>query len=144
MLMAWEPKESPEDRIKKKHDEYYRLARRFRFLYYSTRLAAGLSAGVLPFVISSMPGVATVLSIVVVVITVVDTVFSPKERWKTYSRATDLLYVAQLKKAGKFDEFEEALKIILTTEEQQTFQLLGLDEVIETARKAGDAHPKKT
>jgi len=68
---------------------------------------------------------------------VFDTVFNPKERWKSLSRATDLLYVTALKKAGKYQEFEDQLKIILSTEDQKMLELIGLDEIIKKAQKAG-------
>ena len=128
--------ERPEDRIRQKHQEYYKAGKRYQFLYYFTRLLGGLCAGILPFVVHSAPAVATGLSVVIVVVTVFDTVFNPKERWKTNSRASDLLFVAQLKKQGRYEELKEALTIILSTEQQQMLQLLGLDEVIHKARSA--------
>lgn len=133
-----EPDEDPRDRIRKKHNEYYAAARLYRLLYYTTRLVAGLCAGILPFVISTAPAVAISLSIAIVIATVLDTVFVPRERWKSLSRATDLLYVADLKKQGKFEEFAESLKIILTTEDEQMLELLGLDDVIQKAKDSAE------
>ena len=126
--------ESPGKRIRQKHQEYYDAGVRYRFLYYSTRIIGGLAAGILPFVVYPSPAVATGLSIVIVVMTVVDTVFAPKENWKTNSRASDLLYIADLKKDGKYKEYKEQLDIILSKEDQQMLQLLGLDEVIKKAK----------
>lgn len=122
--------ERPEDRIRRRHEEYYRAARRFRLLYYITRLVGGISAAILPFVVHPAPQIAISLSIVIIMMTVIDTVFSPKERYKSLSRATDLLFVANLKAQGRYREFEEQLNIILTTEDQQMLQLLGLDEML--------------
>ena len=126
--------EAVQDLVREKHAAYYRAGIYYKFLYYGTRLVAGLCAGILPFVVSSMPAVATGLSITIVVVTIFDTVFNPKEKWKTMSRATDLLYVAELKRQGKYEEFKEALTVILSAEEQQMLQLLGLDEVIKKAQ----------
>ena len=134
MMRAPEPGENPKDQIRKKHNEYYAEAQRYRFLYYTTRLVAGLCAGLLPFVISSAPAVATGFSIA----TVIDAVLGPQERWRALSLATDLLYVAELKKQGKYEEFAESLKIILTTEDQQMFELLGLDDVIQKAKDSAE------
>ena len=132
------PDENPKDRIWKKHYEYYAAAKRYRLLYYTTRLVAGLCAGILPFVISPAPAVAISLSIAIVVATLIDNVFVPRERWRSLSRATDLLYVAYLKKQGKYEEFAESLKIILTTEDQQMLELLGLDDVIRKAKESAE------
>jgi hypothetical protein len=133
--------EVAQDLIREKHASYYKAGLYYRFLYYATRLLAGLCAAILPFVVSSMPAVATGLSITIVVVTVFDTVFNPKEKWKTMSRATDLLYVAELKRQGKYEEFKEALTIILSAEEQQMLQLLGLDEVIKKTQAASPGTP---
>jgi hypothetical protein len=132
------PNEDPKDRIQKKHNEYYAAARRYQLLYYTTRLVAGLCAGILPFVISTAPAVAISLSIAIVVATVIDTIFGPRERWRSLSRATDLLYVTDLKKQGKYEEFAESLKIILTTEDQQMLELLGLNDVIRKAKESAE------
>jgi hypothetical protein len=136
------PGETAQDVIAKKHQQYYSSGQRYKILYYATRLMAGLCAGILPFVVSTRPGLATGLSIAIVVVTVFDTVFNPKEKWKTLSRATDLLYVADLKRQGKYKEFEEALTVILSTEEQQMLQLLGLDEVIKKAKESAEIKDK--
>src|SRR6266508_4411916 len=87
-----------------KHQEYARSARWNRRLYYTTRVVAGLCAGFLPFVVGSAPSVATLLSIVIVVVTVFDLVFSPKDKWQLFSRAADLLAIESLRKAGEYDE----------------------------------------
>ena len=136
LMPPMEPDERPEDRIRKKHNQYYIAGRRYRFLYYATRLIGGLCAGTLPFVVYSAPTIATSLSIVIVVVTVADAVFSPKELWKSNSRASDLLYIADLKRQGKFKEFEEALNVILTNEDEQMLRLMGLDEVMKKAQSA--------
>lgn len=41
--------------ISQKHDEYAAAAKRYRALYYLFRVIAGLTAGLLPFVIASQP-----------------------------------------------------------------------------------------
>jgi len=126
----------PLDIIRQKHTEYYAAAKRFKFIYYATRFIGGLSACVLPFVVKSNPGFATVLAIVTAVMTVFDTVFSPKDKYANLSRSTDLLHVAELKRQGKYTEYKELLDIIIGTEEKHLLKLVGMDEVLKTAREA--------
>lgn len=139
MQDPFRPGESLESRIQAKHNQYTAAAKFYRFLYYSTRLIGGLCAAILPFVVSSNPSVATCFSIAIAVTVVIDMVFSPKERWKSYSRATDLLFVADLKRRGQMDEFQEQINIILSTEDQQLLDLLELDKVIRNQKSGSDA-----
>jgi hypothetical protein len=50
----------------------------YRALYVLTRLVAGLSAGLLPFVVSSWPRISLALSVCIVVAVVLDRVFTPR------------------------------------------------------------------
>ena len=138
VLMINIPGGRPEDQILKKHKEYYRAAKKYRTLYYATRIIAGLFAGILPFVIRTRPNVATGLSIGIVIATLIDNIWRPKERWKYLSRATDLLYVAQLKKNGKYEEFKEQLEIIMSTEDHEMLELLEIDDVMKNIHKMND------
>jgi hypothetical protein len=81
-----EPHERPEDRIRSKHKEYHAAAKRYRLLYYGTRLIGGLCAGILPFVVYSSPSAATALSVAIVVVTVFDVVFNPKDLENYFAR----------------------------------------------------------
>src|SRR3712207_5228758 len=93
-----EPKKgSVEEFLWKKYREYARGATIHRVLYYALRLTAGLSAAVLPFVVSSYAGLATGLSVSIIIATTLDTVFNPKDHWALYSKATDLMTIAFLK-----------------------------------------------
>lgn len=116
--------------IRDKYQGYLRGSRLHRILYVATRLLAGLSAALLPFVVGTMPVVATSLSAVVVICIVIDTVFDPKGKWALYSRATDLLAIAELKRRGEYDDYKAALEILLTTEQQALSGLKGLEEVL--------------
>ncbi|MDQ8205385.1 DUF4231 domain-containing protein [Pelagicoccus sp. SDUM812003] len=120
--------------IEKKHEDYTKACIRYRNLYYFTRLCAGLSAGILPFVVHSSPNIAIGLSIAVVVATVLDSVFNPKDKWKTFSRATDLLAIARLKASGEYDKYANQLSILAATENAHLEQLVNLDEIIEQNR----------
>jgi hypothetical protein len=119
--------------VKGKHNKYAFAVRFYAFLYYLTRLAAGLSAGALPFTISQNPTAATVLSAVIVTTTVIDLVFNPRERWALYSKATDLLAIAQLKASGEYDTYKEFIDIIAATEREKLERLVNLNELVASA-----------
>lgn len=121
--------------IQHKHDEYTGATKRYRALYYVFRVIAGLSAGLLPFVIASHPNVATGLSIMIVIITAMDLVFNPKDKWQLYSRATDLLAVETLKREGSYAEYRSLIDIILKTETAALERLVSVDELIKDVRK---------
>jgi hypothetical protein len=126
--------------IRDKHREYYRNSSTYRIMYYATRFLAGLSAGVLPFLVWSRPLAATILSGIIVVCFVGDAVFDPRSKWKLYSSATDLLTIAELKANGQYEKSKEMLDIIVATECDALAHLKGLDEVlsaIEQKRSTG-------
>lgn len=126
---------APEELVVAKHNEYFRAAKAYRRLYYATRLGAGLSAGFLPFVVRGSPDTAIFLSILVVVATVVDSVFSPKDRWALYSKATDLLASEQLRASGHHEEWQAALRAIEQTESAALKQLGGIRDLIDQGRR---------
>ena len=102
--------------ILQKHDEYCRSAKRFRTVYYVTRIFAVLPGVFLPLAAWTSPITAVVLSVLVTVAVGVDSIFKPKDRWVLYSQATDRLALAQLKATGQYEKWEEALKTIKDTE----------------------------
>lgn len=123
--------------VAEKHREYHKKARRYAVLFYTTRLTAGFSAGLLPFVVRNSPNISTALAILIVLATVVDTVFAPKDRWALFSKATDLLALEQLRASGQTKEWEAAWRIIESTEASYLRQLTGLQELLERIRTAG-------
>ena len=122
--------------IESKHNEYAKACKQYRVLYFATRLLAGLSAGLLPFVVSGSPSIATALSIAIVVATVVDMVYNPKDRWKLYSRAADLLTIERLRAAGEYDQQAPLLELLVATETAKLEQLVNIDDIIAKARHA--------
>jgi Protein of unknown function (DUF4231) len=122
--------------VQTKHDEYAKLCRRYRFLYYLLRLLAGLSAALLPFVVSSVPTIATALSIIIVITTVIDMIFNPRDRWKLYSRAADLLTIERLKRSGEYLGYESLLSLLTTTESAKLESLVTLEDVTKKAKDA--------
>lgn len=121
--------------VRDKYRSYLRGSRLFRTLYYITRLFAALSAGLLPFVVGTIPLLATVLSIVIVLSIVTDTVFDPKSKWALYSKATDLLAIAEIKLRGEYDRYKEALEILLVTEQQALAGLKELEEILKKVQQ---------
>jgi hypothetical protein len=120
--------------IRQKHGEYQKNARRNQQLYYTTRLVAGLSAGLLAFVVSSYPTVATVLAILIVVATVMDYTLDPKGNWELYSKATDLLAIGELKARGEYDQAKEQLDVLLATETRKLESLVDLENLLNKIR----------
>ena len=116
--------------VDRKHREYVGKARLFAMLYYGSRLLAGLSAAMLPFVVNAQPAVATALAATIAVVTVVDLVFSPREKWTVFSKATDLIVLARLKASGEYDRHREAFQVILEAEAANLGQLKDLDELL--------------
>lgn len=81
-------------------------------------------------------------------VTVLDTVPSPKDRWALFSRASDILALAQIKSKGDYEQHKEAIDAILSTENAALLQVIGLQELLDrvgaqgTMRKKDDAVPK--
>src|ERR1022692_1424629 len=126
--------------IRKRHSELASAARNHRFLYYGTRLVAGLAAGLLPFFLTNT-NVATGLAAAVVVATVFDSVFNPKERWKSLTRSCHFLYIEDLIRNGEYEQFKKSLSLFMDAEEQRQFQ--DITSVIQRAEAAGNL-PRNT
>jgi hypothetical protein len=125
------PSETVVDRaIEGMHLQYRDNAVLFCWIFWVTRVCAGVSAAVLPFVVHASSTISTILSLIIVVCTVIDTIWSPKERWTLYSKATDLLSVAKVKKAGDFEGYKELLEVVLQTESAALQQLINLDDLV--------------
>ena len=115
--------------VKEKHRRYATLTKRYCLFYDLTRLSAGLGAGLLPFTLQSPP-VPTIISAVIVVTTVLDVVFNPKNRWGLYSQATDLIALAMLKSSGHYDKLGEPFSVILRTEEAIGQTVTNLEDMV--------------
>lgn len=123
--------------IERKHAEYIRHAVTFRWVYFATRLAAGLSAALIPFMLGRYDEIATGLSVTVAIATVVDLVFAPKDRWTLYSKASDLLTVAKIRALGHYDDASrELIEVLLSTESAALQQVMNLDEMVRQIEKA--------
>ena len=124
--------------VAEKHAEYLRWSKRYQRMYYALRLTAGLSAGLLPFVVSTSPPTATALSIVIVIVTVLDMVYNPKQRWGLFSRASDLMTVERLRRTGEIEGYEALLSQVAATEAAKLDALVSNDEIV---RRASEIRP---
>ena len=86
--------------------------------------------------VGSAPSVATLLSIIIVVVTVFDFVFSPKDKWQLFSRAADLLAIESLRKAGEYDGYKAMLEVLIATENAKLERLVNLDDLIAKVGKS--------
>jgi hypothetical protein len=116
---------------------YNRRAAVSRFAFYASRTWAGLAAGFLPFCLQSYPNLATGLSMSIVVAIVIESVYKPGEKWKLYSKASDLLTVAELQSKGQYENAKAMMDIIIATEGQALENLVGLDDLLQKVKKAG-------
>jgi hypothetical protein len=120
--------------VEEKHIEYVEKAKRYAVFYYTTRLLAGLSAAILPFIVgrTGTQGLSTALSIIIIIVTVFDLVFSPKDRWALFSKATDLLTVAKVKALdeAEYAKYKEALDTLLNTESANLAQVINLNDLV--------------
>ncbi|OUJ66854.1 hypothetical protein BXP70_28980 [Hymenobacter crusticola] len=129
--------QGPKAIIQFKMKEYHRSGMIYQIIYYSTRLLAALAAGLLPFLVGKPENVlwSQTLSIVIVIVTVVDSVFNPREKWIMYSNASDALSEATLKQDPDYIANQEAIKKILDTESAKLNHTVTLEEVVD---KVGD------
>ncbi|MBN1970222.1 MAG: hypothetical protein JW870_12710 [Candidatus Delongbacteria bacterium] len=126
---------NPKTTIKKINKRYYNLANFYKYLYYINRIIAGFCVVLIPILLSTRKEIVTILFILMALIMVLDTVLNPMESWIRYSVSSDMLYVEELKKSGKYEEFEKEIKIITETENELFASLLSLSELIEKLRK---------
>lgn len=118
-----------------KHRDYVRKSNYFQWLYYATRLIAGISAGLVPVTISLDARIATGLSILVVVAIVVETVFDPKKRWALYSRVTDALSIEEMRQKGVYNQHRRRIDLIFQTEQELVSELRPIADVLEALKK---------
>jgi hypothetical protein len=104
--------------------------------------AMELSAALLPFIVPYSQIGATTLAIVVAAVTVLDTVFSPKDKWTLYSKSTDLLALAQIKATGNYEKYKEVIDVILQTEAANLQQVIGLQSLLEQVGTQASSHQR--
>ncbi len=68
--------------------------------------------------------------------TLIEIIHDPKGRWRLFSTASDRLALAELRRRGEYETFEEQLKILKETENAKLDKLTDINAVIETLQKA--------
>lgn len=123
MGSVWDELDDPayatEKIVREKGKNYEILAKRYNWLYYMVRLVAGISAGLLPFFLHDQShAVPTILSVAIVVATLIDLVFQPKEKKLLYSEASDLLtaVLASTTDPDRTKRWRQAFEVVLKTE----------------------------
>ena len=119
-----------------KHLSYLRLARWSAVAYYCTRVVAGLGSALLPFVVTSHQQIATVLAVSVAVTVALDSIFKPRDKWQLYSKATDLLASAEMKRTGEYEKYKDQLDILMATEAAKLERLVDLKDLLKEAEIA--------
>lgn len=118
------------DLIRQKHKHYATLAKRYCALYYTTRLMVTLAAGLLPFILSNVI-FSTTLSVIVVIGSVIDVVFNPKDKWKLFAKATNMITVAGLKNSGEYEKYIDELSILKETEDAHLEQATDIRKLLD-------------
>jgi hypothetical protein len=117
--------------------EYQNALHVYRALYYGTRLAAGLCAVVLLFVVSDHPRLSTGLSLAVLVSIVLDQVFTPRTKCQIYSRAVHALQVFHAKLRGNYRVERLYLEVLLEVNTANTQDLQDLRTFLRNVQGGG-------
>ncbi len=121
--------------LKAQHERYVNNAALFKYLYYTLRLWAGLAATFLPFIVPYSQITVSILAASVALATALDTIFVPRDKWKLYSKASDLLWVEQVRERGEYDKYKDRIAEILRTEEAGLGLQTGLQEMLDQIKK---------
>ena len=117
--------------VRLQHLKYMKLARFNSVLYYATRLVAAICSSLLPFFVKTHPDYATGLAIAVVASVSIDSVVRPREQYELYSKATDLMSVAEAKLSGQYEGFREIIHLMMATEGMKLNRLRSLKDVLD-------------
>jgi hypothetical protein len=123
------------DRIRSTHAWYLRLSRVNAALYYGSRLVAVLCSALLPFVVTNDSTRATQYAIAVAVSVGLDSVFRFREKYQLYSKASDLMAVAEAEMRSDYDKYKKLFQIIVATEEMKVNQLRDLKTILDEVKQ---------
>lgn len=123
-------------RIAAQQLRYYNRSLLFKGLYFGVRIVAVASSGLLPFFVTSAPSIAIALSVLVVLSTSIDSVFTPYQKWKHLSRVADLLFLWEAKRQSDFDDYKDAVEILLDAEQNSIGELVDLSQAINTVSRS--------
>lgn len=122
----------PEKVINDKFLSYQKKAIQYKWLFYLNRSIGGLSAGILPFIVTNpaLSIFSIILSVIIVIITTFDLIFTPKDKWKLYSQACDLILIWHLKQNKKYEDYKDILDTIVDTEVKLLEKLSDLNSLL--------------
>jgi len=115
---------------------YYRYSWVYAMLFWLTRITAGLGGSLVPFLLGNHQSAAVVVSLGVALATALDSIVRPRDFWRLYSQACDMLKVERLKALGQYESQSAALEIVMATEASKFNHLPGFDEVLKAMREA--------
>jgi len=131
------PNRSIEDELNRKHAAYVKKAIFFKYLYYTTRIVAGLAAALLPFIVPYSQILSTIVAAIVAIVTVFDTVLVPRDKWKLFSRTSDQLWLRQVQERGEYEKYKDRIDEILRAEAEDLQALASLQDVLDQLKKQG-------
>jgi hypothetical protein len=102
-----------------------------------------VSATLLPFVVAFSQIFATALAAIVAVVTILDTIFVPREKWKLYSRTSDRMWVEQIRARGEYEKYKDRIEEILSAESENIEFQTGLKEMLDQIQKQQHQTPKE-
>jgi len=145
MYIKLEPDNPVAKLIENKHQEYRNKAIWHFYTYYALRIIAGLCAVMLLLeLMEANPrhGYLKWLSGAIAIVSVIELIFAPRDRYALYSKATDLLTIAKIKALPDdvYSKYQETLNLLLETESADLQRLISLNDLVS---QIDQAHWKK-
>jgi hypothetical protein len=125
-----------------KQAEYAKRAKLYRYLHYFLLIGAGCFSILTPALLSSHPTIAQISSILTGIFLVIEYALKPKEKWATYSKATDLIQLQLFKATGVYNKNKILINTIMDTEAKLLEIVPDLNEVLSQI-KANTKKPQK-
>jgi phytoene dehydrogenase-like protein len=97
----------------------------------------------LPFTLPYSQVAATCLSIVVTVVTLLDTILVPREKWKLNTLVANQLWVEEIKRNGDYEKHKNEIEEILRAENAELELATSLQSLLEQIQKQQAPTPKK-
>lgn len=129
------------DLLLNKQQTYYWRPQYFKFMFYSLRVIVGVGAAMIPFAIFYSTTMALIISAMVSLSTTVDAIFAPKDKWQLYSRASDQLWVLQIRESGQYDQYKDRIEEILRTEGAEVDMINSLQAMLNDIKDRASAAP---
>jgi hypothetical protein len=125
-----------------RHQKYADDAEFYKRAYYASRVLAGLGACLLPFIVPYSQIGATILAGIVAVVTVLDTIYVPRDQWKRCSMASNRLWVEEIRERGEYEKYKARIEEILRAESEELQLLIGLQQMLDQIKGQKNAPPE--